>query len=592
MIPRAAAAAGGATQIAATSASALHALAAGLCADRGVRVSIGRAWAYDASTHTIEVPRDQLDALGPVACAGIVAHEVGHAWLSRYARFEVAGACRALTLLALNAFEDGRVERWMSARYPGVGRWLGVAHGEFRWRPTTPVWDYLLLSAYEASDRFAPHDALGAGRLAALALGATREARRAYVEGFLPDDRLTPPPDAYAAYDAEVAPRDRGDGPTTAEEAWVRVSALRALVHAERALLPWVERLLEDEVRTVALALESPAFRERAAPPRGLSPAGVQRAYALRGGREAKGGGAREPEARRLVLAMYARLARSCARGHGGLRGSIPGLSTPTREARPSYAELLRDTRQLRAGLRAAIAPALPPADRAPTRAASTHGRALSLRHAFAADAQRRRATAVFAHPGPPRRPRAAFSLLIDLSGSMRGQKIASAIRALVATAEVLDELRVPFAIQGFQDELIPVLPHGRRLDERAREALMELAQEVAGSREGGHNEPGHNDDGPCVRAAAEALAQVDAEDRWLLVLSDGHPEGKRSTREDLHAAVRAIAAMRPRVHVIGLGVGEGTRHVAEYYPRHAAEIPLAALAGRLGAVVRGCVGV
>jgi hypothetical protein len=571
--------------------ASLHALAAGLCADRGLRVAVGRAWAYEPRTHTIVVPREGLATLGPVACAGIVAHEVGHAWLSRYADFELRASCRALGLLAMNALEDGRVERWMGARYPGVERWLAVAHADDGWQPSTPVWDFLQLVVREAATGFVPARADGAHTLVGLALGATREARRAYVEQFLPDERLTPPVEAFERYDEEVAPRDHGEDPQTDEEAWVRVCAFRALVHAEATLWPWVERLLEDEVRTLALALEDDRLRQDARAYSGFGPWSLRRAYDQRGARAAPPGSPHEPEARRLVQAIYTRIALSCARGRGGIRGTVAGLGGAGEPEVRSYRRLLDETSKLRAALRAAIAPALPPAERAPARRASTHGRRLSLRHAFAADAQRHRATAVFEHAGTPRRPRAAFSLLIDLSGSMHDRKIESAIRALSAVAEVLDELEVPFAVHGFQDELIPVLPHGRRLDDQARAALMDLAGEVDGCRPGGHNEPSYNDDGPCVLEAAERLAAVDAEDRWLLVLSDGHPEGRRSRRADLHAAVRTIGAMRPAVHVIGLGVGPGTKHVAEYYPRHLSEIPLAELPGKLGAVVRGCVG-
>ena len=122
----------------------LRALAAGLCADRGVRVMLGRAWCYHGDSHTIEVPEHQLEELGPIACAGIIAHEVGHAWLSRYHAFAPTGVIPTATMLALNAMEDGRVERWMIGRYPGVARWLGKAHADPGEEPGTPLLTFLL----------------------------------------------------------------------------------------------------------------------------------------------------------------------------------------------------------------------------------------------------------------------------------------------------------------------------------------------------------------------------------------------------------------------------------------------------------------
>jgi uncharacterized protein with von Willebrand factor type A (vWA) domain len=60
----------------------------------------------------------------------------------------------------------------------------------------------------------------------------------------------------------------------------------------------------------------------------------------------------------------------------------------------------------------------------------------LLLAGAPRSQADPRLGTRVFAPPGAPRRPRPAFTLLLDLSGSMCGPPIASALRAVVAVTE------------------------------------------------------------------------------------------------------------------------------------------------------------
>ncbi len=133
----------------------------------------------------------------------------------------------------------------------------------------------------------------------------------------------------------------------------------------------------------------------------------------------------------------------------------------------------------------------------------------------------------------------------------------------------------------------IPVLAHGDRLTAARRQHLADLALEVSGSLPGGHNVQGYNDDGPCLLEAAELLGRVPADSRWLLVVSDGRPHGRRSTEEDLRAAIAQVGRMRSRVHLVGLGLGPDALHVEELYPRNVAGIELEELPGKLAQVVR-----
>ncbi len=57
------------------------------------------------------------------------------------------------------------------------------------------------------------------------------------------------------------------------------------------------------------------------------------------------------------------------------------------------------------------------------------------------------------------------------------------------------------------------------------------------------------------MSAAAEQLLSAPADDRILIVVSDGMPAGRRSTDQDLRNVVRLLAR-EPRLRLIGVGIG------------------------------------
>src|SRR5262249_14712314 len=151
---------------------------------------------------------------------------------------------------------------------------------------------------------------------------------------------------------------------------------------------------------------------------------------------------------------------------------------------------------------------------------------------------------------------------------------------------EALHRLGIPFAINGFQDRLIRFAEFHDGLTERVRQAVGEMPLEVAGRRQGGNNTPGFNDDGPCLREAAEQLLSAAADDRILIVASDGMPAGRRSTDQDLRNVARLLAR-EPRLRLIGVGIGPDTDHVRDFYPNSRASVPLDRFAAVLAELLR-----
>ncbi len=185
-----------------------------------------------------------------------------------------------------------------------------------------------------------------------------------------------------------------------------------------------------------------------------------------------------------------------------------------------------------------------------------------------------------------PERARLSALLLVDLSGSMRGEKAQAAAAAVVLWAGVARRLGAEVGVWGFQDLLVPLLPFSPlHSPARVAAAVEALVGEVEGARPGGHNRPRFNDDGPCLLEASSLLLGRAAELRLLVVVSDGRPDGRRSSSGDLLAAARAVES-DPRLRLVALGLGEGTGHVELFYQAARGDVPLGELAGAAGGLL------
>jgi Mg-chelatase subunit ChlD len=72
---------------------------------------------------------------------------------------------------------------------------------------------------------------------------------------------------------------------------------------------------------------------------------------------------------------------------------------------------------------------------------------------------------------------------------------------------------------------------------------------------------------------------------RVLIVVSDGRPSGPADGGTALAAAVHELEG-DGGVHLIGVGLGPSTEHVAHYYRSHVAKLPLEAFPSALGALL------
>ncbi len=162
-----------------------------------------------------------------------------------------------------------------------------------------------------------------------------------------------------------------------------------------------------------------------------------------------------------------------------------------------------------------------------------------------------------------------AITLLIDLSGSMAGQKIRETFRAVILVAEVLNRLSIKTEILGFNEKLYELKCFGEEMSSVVREKLGGVLNEV------NSESAAYNDDGWAVSQASARLARQSAAGKFLLVFSDGTPyESSAHSGKDyeLMSVIANIMQVTDQ-KLIGLGIGPETQHVERYYPNSIANI-------------------
>ncbi len=536
-------------------------LASGLCQEAGVQLALGDRWAWAPEERRILVRREDLLTFPLDACAGIVAHEAGHHLISRYLLFPEGRPVQELDRFALNAIEDARVEAFLALRYPGVGPWILRARQLDRSMDGPLAMQFLVAIA---GSSLIPPESLSLDPRVYEALVATKAARHRAIMGFLPPENLDP--QGLALQPGSVEQPSQEPHHTPPREAFLRSLAWASL-QAGRPILEMAWALHRQDLAAGWPALSGQPRRvlggrlEEASPAREAPPMAPPGPPGRPGTAFPGLGGLSLPRAPESPA--------------GGALVRFPGPRLPPRP--DAYEQAWLQVASQTEELGAALERVLMPRQRLRWRAGFPTGQRVDLRSAMRAEADPRYLGQVWSRKTVPSRRRSAFGLLVDLSGSMAHEgRIEATMAAVALFSETLTRLGVPFRVDGFQDELIPFLDFDDLLDPAHRRRLATMPLEVRGERPGGHNRFQFNDDGPCLLAAAHHLLARPEEDRVLLVLCDGAPEGSRSGLGELEQAIRQL---QPRLTLVGLGLGPDTEHVARLYPVARANLPVASLA-------------
>ncbi|MBU4455413.1 VWA domain-containing protein [Patescibacteria group bacterium] len=178
----------------------------------------------------------------------------------------------------------------------------------------------------------------------------------------------------------------------------------------------------------------------------------------------------------------------------------------------------------------------------------------------------------VFEKKDVPEIKEAAFTLLVDVSGSMRGNKIEEALKAAMLMAEAFSRKGIPFEILAFHEKLLELKQFEDEYFGKKKLELMRVLQEVETSH-AQYNDDGYAVDGAARRLQKRLLAN-DAQGA-LIIFSDGRPEPSSAhsgSEWELHDIVNKWSRQVP---LIGIGVGPGMEStIKEYYGKNGLPVP------------------
>ena len=611
-----------------TSLAQLSTLAMGLTANAGIRLRSGASsWCWMPATREIGVVDADLVRLPSAAALGIIAHETGHALGSdltvdiglsealdailpftrldwrREARDRLE---RHFRLPMLNGLEDGRVEAMMVHRFPAAQAWLTAASQALRGTKSDlrAALHINQISMVLADIHYTPHLQQGvypASLLASTIRGTSNyEAILSLYTKSLPFDVAPAVVAAVRAVRPAVfAFRDTFPQPGTrcwqratpsgaverleadSPQAAVQAAAAAAAAIAATRITPTLAALLLADLRWMASWAPTPLHPFQlsllcASRPRGqMGPTAVQEHNLIAVIRALTA--TVQPLAGTIVLPptldpKQAAAAMARLQMHIYVEGNPPS----PQEVHQHAAALTRLLRTRFPARRRGHAP----------KALHEAGLRPHLPAVIRRAAQPQASDRIWRRPPPRDHHDAACLLLIDVSGSMLGDKIAWVTAAVEVIGRALSTLEIPYALQGYQDQRIPLLPIGLHPVEALVAALPGLEAEVRGARPGGHNCPDHNDDGPCLDEAAAQLAAVPATDRLLIMISDGELNGARSTQNDLVAALGRWRRPQSPVRLLGVGAGPDHNHMRRRHPEGVMTACLPALPRLLAAAV------
>lgn len=174
-----------------------------------------------------------------------------------------------------------------------------------------------------------------------------------------------------------------------------------------------------------------------------------------------------------------------------------------------------------------------------------------------------------------------AIEVLIDLSGSMQGKKIEETYKAVIVIAEALKNIGIKLSITGFNDRLHSFKDFDEDYDDEKRKNSEKMLNEVESSR------AQYNDDGFAVQEVSGRLKKREEKRKILLVLSDGMPEPSSAHANiDLKKVVKKLEEEN-KVQIVGLGIGNGTEHVARFYKESITNVDIHQFVERLADKIR-----
>jgi len=560
-----------------------------VCDALDISLKIADSWHFSPDDRSIYVSSKSIMQNDIFENAWILMHEIGHIEISRYHKFCPSLEQKFPWSIFFNSIEEERVNRWMISLYPPMKDWYdhnlkSMYSDVSEVYPLLRQFNYGCVTFWNGMslDSFCPD--------VAQALMITQESRAKYITTV--PNRL-----------AEGSVRRDKVGNARLIESEVMSSARSAFDLAMTEIFPVALKLFSLDVAKFHTFMKSKPglWKNRERLSQALSPkASLKLVHGSKGSEvdekvlQAK---ECEPHVLKLYLTSFDMsslrgLKAGKVLGPGGLtrvtESSPSGVRpfAPKEGTAPDYAKTVQALEPQIESLRQDFGKLI---RRSMNKLSGrfSSGPKVDLRAAmqFAADARsydrlwkRRRDMG--------ENTNSAFMLLVDLSGSMGGSKIDVAFQGAILIVETLARIGVPVAVYGFQDRLLKFKGFEDGVRTTISEMFTKMFQEVEGNCPGGNNKPIYNDDGPCLLDAAKLIGALPVQQKVLIVISDGHPEGRQSNSGDLHSAVKMVSK-DPSINLIGIGLGPNTEHVRQYYPDAVANVETEELSAVLGRCLR-----
>jgi len=184
-------------------------------------------------------------------------------------------------------------------------------------------------------------------------------------------------------------------------------------------------------------------------------------------------------------------------------------------------------------------------------------GQRISLRKAMQAKARPELKTKIWEKRRKPEELKYRFILLIDTSGSMRGEEMEETFKGLVVLIEVLNKLDIPVEVIAFSTHIKKFKDFKKKLNKDLRNKLSQIKSYERGWT--------HTDEAT-IYAWEEIKKQMkENENVFLITLTDGVPEPDTSNR--LQRLKKTIKDLEIKgIKQIGIGLGPDTEFVKEIY--------------------------
>ena len=576
----------------------LQTLTAGLAKRVDIRIALGKKWAWSAAKRTVLVPLADLDDLE--RCRAITAHEVGHVLFTRHMSQlpippEEGIFPDAFLHNMVNVFEDPRVEIGVSTCYPGAKIWLQDLHKREEWVAQGMDQSYLPLALQffqahlrEYHSNWQPLDDIRDTMPSIIwdSLEKTREQRIA-ISTILPNTMPTDILELEQAFQDEVLPRLPELASMHIQDQHVYLAMARMLSKLEKEIRGYCLELYRMDQENIEEALQELYVKGGITKQINQFSVEEKRAvYSLafsKNHKTSRNHVGTSKVAQDLLKEFYekSRQYQECTetifqqmqrRGRGG------DPSDDTQELERSYQELQKEIYPQIQRLTQELENLLRPTHCGDWQDGYTSGPKVNIRKMLQQEAKNQvmrtdRKIDFWQRKTKITKRSVAATLLVDLSGSMRGEKSIAALQGAILFAEALHALDIPASVAGFKTEVIPVVEFGEKFSNVHRRNIAKMLRQVGSV----------NHDAHAVEWAYKELKKQSAIEKILIVISDGQPVGPDSP-EDL---VEIIQQIQDKIHLIGLGLGAQTGHVEEFYRHGIGNIPITDLSKNIGQVLQ-----